>query len=69
MMGREVLEGLEPEVPGSMRAGMTLLLLAVARKALPALPISIALGVGFYFGARVLLEPFILPLSVNLLMF
>jgi presenilin 1 len=48
---------------------MTLLLLAVARKALPALPISIALGVGFYFIARILLEPFILPLSINLLMF
>jgi presenilin 1 len=48
---------------------MTLLLLAVARKALPALPISIALGVGFYFITRVFLEPFILPLSTNLLYF
>ena len=50
-------------------AGVTLLLLAVAQKALPALPISIALGITFYFSARVLLEPFVLPLSINLLMF
>ena len=48
---------------------MTLLLLAVAQKALPALPISIALGVSFYFTTRMLLEPFILPLSINLLFF
>ncbi len=47
--------------------GATLLLLALARKALPALPISIALGAGCYFLARGVLEPFVLPLSVHLL--
>ncbi len=49
--------------------GATLLLLALARKALPALPVSIALGVAFYFLARGVLEPFVLPLSVHLLYF
>ena len=49
--------------------GATLLLLALYRKALPALPISIALGVAFYFLARALLEPFVLPLSMHLLYF
>eukprot|EP00891_Asterochloris_glomerata_P002404 jgi/Astpho2/2404/e_gw1.00044.70.1_t len=49
--------------------GMTLILLALARKALPALPISIVLGVSFYFLARFLLEPFVLNLSLNLLYF
>lgn len=41
--------------------GITLWLLAVARKALPALPVSIALGVIFYFLTRATLEPFITP--------
>ena len=49
--------------------GATLLLLALYRKALPALPISIALGVVFYFLSRVLLDPFLLPLMVHLLYF
>jgi presenilin 1 len=49
--------------------GATLLLLAFYRKALPALPISIALGVTFYFLARALLEPFLMPLSMHLLYF
>ncbi|KAK9841060.1 hypothetical protein WJX81_008443 [Elliptochloris bilobata] len=49
--------------------GATLLLLALARKALPALPVSIALGASFYFLARGVLEPFVLPLSVHLLYF
>jgi len=47
--------------------GTTLLLLAVFRKALPALPISIGLGVTFYLLARLLLEPFVLNLSTQLI--
>lgn len=46
--------------------GTTLLLLALHRKALPALPISIGLGIVFYLLARWLLEPFVLNLSTNL---
>ncbi|CAD7694965.1 unnamed protein product [Ostreobium quekettii] len=49
--------------------GMTLLLLAVARRALPALPFSIVLGVAFYFLARLVLEPVIVPLSLQLSLF
>ena len=47
--------------------GATLVLLAVYRKALPALPISIALGVAFYFLTRLCLEPFVVPLASQLL--
>ncbi|KMS99455.1 hypothetical protein BVRB_2g044540 [Beta vulgaris subsp. vulgaris] len=47
----------------------TLILLSVCRRALPALPISIALGITFYFLTRLLMEPFVVQTSTNLLMF
>ncbi|KAL7225687.1 hypothetical protein ACSBR1_020944 [Camellia fascicularis] len=49
--------------------GCTLILLAVCRHALPALPISIILGVVFYFLTRLLMEPFIVGTSTHLMMF
>ncbi|KAK9118400.1 hypothetical protein Scep_016493 [Stephania cephalantha] len=49
--------------------GITLMLLAFYRKALPALPVSILLGVLFYFSTRLLLETFVVQCSVNLIMF
>ncbi|MQM01028.1 hypothetical protein Taro_033769 [Colocasia esculenta] len=49
--------------------GITLLLLAVYRKALPALPVSIAFGLVFYFLTRLLLEVFVVQCSLNLVMF
>lgn len=49
--------------------GMTLLLLALYKKALPALPFSIALGVLFYALGRWLLEPFAMPLTMALVFF
>lgn len=47
----------------------TLLLLAVHQKALPALPVSIALGMLVYFSSRIALEPFVLALSTKLVFF
>lgn len=49
--------------------GITLMLLALYQKALPALPVSVALGVLFYFLTRLLLEVFVVQCSLNLLMF
>ncbi|KAL6599622.1 hypothetical protein ACP70R_045759 [Stipagrostis hirtigluma subsp. patula] len=49
--------------------GVTLLLLAFFRRALPALPVSIILGVVFYVLTRTLLEAFVVQCSTNLLMF
>ncbi|EXC04884.1 Presenilin-like protein [Morus notabilis] len=49
--------------------GVTLMLLALYQKALPALPVSIMLGVAFYFLTRFLLEVFVVQCSLNLLMF
>lgn len=49
--------------------GITLLLLAFYRKALPALPVSITIGVLFYVLTRTLLEAFVMQCSTNFLMF
>lgn len=49
--------------------GATLILLAVWQRALPALPISISLGVLFYFLARLVMDPFVLDMSTNLVFF
>ncbi|KAK9926123.1 hypothetical protein M0R45_023369 [Rubus argutus] len=49
--------------------GVTLMLLALYQKALPALPVSILLGVLFYILTRLLLEVFVVQCSLNLIMF
>ncbi|KAK6942086.1 Peptidase A22A, presenilin, partial [Dillenia turbinata] len=47
--------------------GCTLILLSVCHQALPALPISLILGVVFYFLTRLLMEPFVVGISTNLM--
>ncbi|KAF3793530.1 Presenilin-like protein [Nymphaea thermarum] len=49
--------------------GVTLILLAFYKKALPALPVSILLGIAFYFLTRFLLEAFVFECSSNLILF
>ena len=49
--------------------GLTLLLLAAGKKALPALPISIALGAMCTAGARFALEPVVMPLAGSMLFY
>jgi presenilin 1 len=49
--------------------GATLILLAVWRRAMPALPISISLGVVFYFLTRLIMDPFVVDLATHLVFF
>jgi len=49
--------------------GATLLLLAVRRHALPALPISVALGAIFTAAARLVVEPVVIPAAADMLYF
>ncbi|KAG0450490.1 hypothetical protein HPP92_026719 [Vanilla planifolia] len=49
--------------------GCTLILLSVCQHALPALPISITMGVVFYFLTRIVMEPFVVGTSTQLVMF
>ncbi|CAM9509658.1 unnamed protein product [Discosporangium mesarthrocarpum] len=47
--------------------GATLVLLSVHRVALPALPISIGLGVAVYFFTRLSLQPYIEAITSSLM--
>lgn len=49
--------------------GVTLILLAFCQKALPALPVSISLGVIFYFLTRLVMEAFVVQITTHLLFF
>ena len=44
---------------------MTLILLAVYRKALPALPISVTLGIIFYFGSAYTMSPHLSTIAAH----
>lgn len=47
---------------------LTIYLLAIYKKALPALPISIAIGLVFYFVGSIALSPLVANLNINGLM-
>lgn len=49
--------------------GCTLMWLSISRKALPALPISVALATLFYFLSRFALEPVVMPMVSNMVYF